>query len=132
MKCLKVSIYNNQIKLVVLLNLCLITAYGLLLEKKTQYCTNRECLLDSKRLLEASTVDGVVKPCDDFRKYAMGNFIKYRALHDRYDRIGFLYDVLSKQSDRFRKVLNEPIKLNETKSSKIVKHFFQQCQNPGD
>jgi hypothetical protein len=129
MKCLKVSFYNNQIKLVIL-NVCLITAYGLL-EKKTKFCLNRECFFDSKRLLEASNFEKV-KPCDDFREYAMGNFIKYRALHDRYDRVGFLYDVLSSQSDRFRKILNEPIKLNETKSSKIVKHFFQQCQNPGD
>lgn len=91
-------------------------------------CINKECILDSKRLIEASNLD--VSPCFNFREYAMGKFIKYRPLHDRYDRVGFLYDVVSQKSSRTRKVLTEQIYANDSVIIKIQKRFFQQCIDP--
>lgn len=98
----------------------------------TELCGSKLCLLDSSRLVDSATKQWSVDACQDFREFSMGNFIKYRALHDRYDRIGFLFDVLSLHSERQRKILAEPIQQNEPKIFKIIKNFFQKCVDSGN
>lgn len=51
--------------------------------------------------------------------------IKYRALHDRYDRVGFLYDNLAVHYERLRKTLTAPVEADDSWVFKIVKNFFQ-------
>lgn len=97
-----------------------------------ELCSSKFCLLDAGRLLEAATSDRQVNPCEDFKEFSMGNFIKYRALHDRYDRVGFLYDVLSTHQERQRKALKASIVEGESRVFKIVKNFFQQCVDSGN
>lgn len=96
------------------------------------FCGTKECLLDSGRLLETATRQWSVNPCDDFKEFSMGDFVKYRALHDRYDRVGFLYDMLSLHTERQRKTLIAPIKENDSRVFKIVKNFFQKCVDSGN
>lgn len=90
----------------------------------TSLCGSKSCLLDAGRLLEAAAQQSV-QPCDDFREFSMGNFIKYRALHDRYDRVGFLYDNLAVHYERLRKTLTAPVEADDSWVFKIVKNFFQ-------
>jgi hypothetical protein len=94
-------------------------------------CVTKECVLDANRLLDAATRLWSVKPCDDFREFSMGNFIKLRALHDRYDRVGFLFDVLALHYERQRKAFAEPIAASDPRAFKIVKNFFQKCIDSG-
>lgn len=90
-------------------------------------CGTKECLLDANRLVDAATRQWSVKPCEDFREFSMGNFIKLKALHDRYDRVGFLFDVLALHYERQRKAFAEPIAESDPRAFKIVKNFFQKC-----
>lgn len=41
-------------------------------------CGIKECLLDAGRLVEAATDQWSVNPCDDFREFSMGNFIRLK------------------------------------------------------
>lgn len=97
----------------------------------SEICESKLCLLDANRLLNAGTTNTTVKPCDDFKEFSMGNFINFRALHDRYDRIGFLYDVLAAHHERQRKMLLAPIRDGESFVHKIAKNFFQKCISSG-
>lgn len=97
----------------------------------SEVCETKLCLLDANRLLDAATNLWTVNPCSDFKEFSMGNFIRYKALHDRYDRIGFLYDTLSAHRERQRKLLTAKIKKNESFVSKIAKNFFQKCVDSG-
>lgn len=94
-------------------------------------CGSKECLLDANRIVDAATQQWSVKPCDDFREFSMGNFIKLRALHDRYDRVGFLFDVLALHYERQRKAFAEPITDGDPRAFKIVKNFFRKCIDSG-
>jgi hypothetical protein len=94
-------------------------------------CASKMCLLDAKRLINAASTDSDVQPCDDFKEFAIGNFLRHDALHDRYDRIGFLYDTLTAYYTRQRKLLLENIQPNESLITKIVKSFFQKCIDRG-
>ena len=97
----------------------------------SEVCETKLCLLDANRLLDASTDLWTINPCSDFKEFSVGNFIRYKALHDRYDRIGFLYDTLSAHHGRLRKLLSAPIRETESFVSKIAKNFFQKCINSG-
>lgn len=61
----------------------------------SEFCGSKICLLDGSRLLDSATDNKSVTPCDDFKEFSMGKFIKYRALHDRYDRSGVCILILS-------------------------------------
>lgn len=102
------------------------------IDEVLEVCETKLCLLDADRLLSAATDKLTVNPCTDFKEFSMGNFIRYKALHDRYDRIGFLYDTLEAHRERRRKLLSAPIIDKESFVSKIAKNFFQKCVNSGD
>lgn len=53
---------------------------------RDELCVTKECLLDAGRLAEGATRQWSSHPCVDFLEFSMGNFIKFRALHERYDR----------------------------------------------
>lgn len=84
------SILINSILLNISLCVTLDKSYGNKLSNdSSKYCKSKLCILDSNRLLESSTDNSSLSPCDNFKEYSMGKFIKYRALHDRYDRTGW-------------------------------------------
>lgn len=94
-------------------------------------CQSKYCLLDSNRLLMAASQNASVKPCDDFKEFSLGTTVKYRALNERYDRIGFFHDIELQHYERQRKILMEDVKENDIKPLKIAKNFFQKCTNSG-
>lgn len=63
-------------------------SHGNKASNESQFCVSKLCILDSNRLLESATDNKTVKPCDDFKEFSMGKFIKFRALSDRYDQSG--------------------------------------------
>lgn len=101
------------------------------LDDDLEYCETKLCLLDADRLLESATDQWTISPCSDFKEFSMGNFIRHRALHDRYKRIGFLYDTIAAHRERQRKLLSEKIKENESFVIKIAKNFFKKCVDSG-
>lgn len=48
-----------------------------------EFCSNEYCIADSDRLFYAATQNTSVEPCDDFKEFSVGSFLKYRALNER-------------------------------------------------
>lgn len=92
---------------------------------------SKACLLDAARLIEFASDDEVLQPCDDFREFALGKLTQYRSMHEDYDKTGFLSDSLAHHL-RLEKILNSPLKEEESKVHTIAKNFFQKCTNEGE
>lgn len=93
------------------------------------FCSTNECLLDEERLLESATSEKSIKPCQNFKEFSVGKFIKFRSIHDRS---GFLFDSLASHRSRQRELLLVPIDENEERISKVAKNFFQKCTDSSE
>lgn len=91
------------------------------------YCGTKYCLTDGEILFSAASQNKSTEPCDDFKEFSLGQFIKYRALNDRRRKNGFMLDVESAHSERQRKVLSETVKENDTLVVKVTKNYFAKC-----
>lgn len=89
-------------------------------------CSNKYCIEDADILFESATQNFSVNPCVDFKEFALGTFIKYRAFNDRYAGVGFWYDVVSRHKERLRKVLASK-KEAKNEVFKIMKNCFKKC-----
>lgn len=93
------------------------------------FCSSKECLVDAEILFLAATQNVTVRPCDDFKEFALGTFIKYRALNDRYQYRGLQSDVDDIYREKLRKVLSTKVKKDDTRVFKILKNYFGKCVN---
>lgn len=99
-------------------------------EQNRDFCESKYCLLDADILFYAATQNASVQPCDDFKEFALGTFIKYRAVNDRKQFNGLWGDVQDAHTEKQRKLLSEEI--NDKKDSRVIKKmkkFFGQCIN---
>lgn len=94
-------------------------------------CDTMICLRDAQRLLLPETQNKTIEPCDDFKEFAVGQFIKFRALNERYEYLGFNYELQLLNWERLRKVLARRINDTDIKPFKIAKNYFQKCVNSG-
>lgn len=94
-------------------------------------CQTKLCLSDAQRLLLAATQNETILPCDDFKEFSMGEFIRLRARHERYEHVGFLNDANLLHWERNRKVLAATIKEDDIRPFKIAKNLYQNCINSG-
>lgn len=91
------------------------------------YCESRYCVRDGEILFSAASQNKSIEPCDDFKEFALGQFIKYRALNDRNRKNGFMLDVEAAHSERQRKVLSAKVKENDAIVVKVTKNYFAKC-----
>lgn len=96
-------------------------------ESMRDFCNSKECLVDSEILFLAATQNSTVHPCDDFKKFALGTFIKYRALNDRYQYRGLQSDVEDIYREKLRKVLSSKVNKDDTRMFKVLKNYFGKC-----
>lgn len=77
------------------------------------------------------SIDVTVEPCDDFYRFACGQYIDNAVIAD--DKIWYTtYTVLSDQLQlRLKNTLEENIQENETKPTGLVKEYYQACINKG-
>ena len=95
-------------------------------------CDTTICLLDSQRLLLAATHNRTIKPCDDFKEFSNGRFIKLGALDDRKEFIGFYNDLYAQDWERIRKVLATIIHESDIRPLKIAKNYYRKCVDSGE
>lgn len=87
-------------------------------------------MIDIEYLLLSASQNVLIQPCNDFKEFSLGEFIKYRALNDRLQYIGFLRDVKDNYAERRRKLLDSKInEKNDGRLFKIAKNFFSKCVN---
>jgi hypothetical protein len=96
-------------------------------EAERNFCETKLCLLDSHDLIYSATQNASVKPCDDFKEFALGTFIKYRANNDRYPYVGFTADVEKAHAEKKRKVLTAKVNDKDMRITKMMKKFFANC-----
>lgn len=94
---------------------------------KRHFCETKYCLLDNNYLLYSATQNKSVKPCDDFKEFALGTFIKYRSISDRKFQFGFLTDVEDVHSENLREVLASQVNEDDTRITKGMKKVFKTC-----
>lgn len=99
--------------------------------KSREKCETNVCLFDADRLIYAATRNGTVKPCDDFKTFAMGEFYLHRKKSDRQPAIGFQLEVDKLLKERFRNVLKAPIQKDDLKIHKFLKTYFKLCTDTG-
>lgn len=97
--------------------------------KDREICSTKVCMMDNDLLIYSATHEPQVNPCEDFREFAMGEFIKYRKLHDRYQFLGFDNSVDRLHRERQRKLLSQRIGTDDPKYLKVLKNFFSKCVN---
>lgn len=95
-------------------------------------CDSKYCLRDAQILLLAATQNDTIKPCEKFDEFALGWFIEFGALNERYRAIGFDHDINSLSLERHRKVVAATIKSTDNRPMKIAKNFYQNCVTSGD
>lgn len=96
-------------------------------QSKKDFCESKYCLLDAIHLFVAASQNKSVKPCDDFKEFALGTFIKNRALNDRNAFSGFGTDVRNSYFLRLRKVLSAKVNEKDTRVTKAIKNFYSKC-----
>lgn len=90
-------------------------------------CRTKYCLLDANSLLVAATQNKSVRPCDDFKEFALGTFLRYRSVSDRDPYNGFFRDLENVYVERLRKVLAAPEYDTDTQVIRGMKDFFAKC-----
>jgi hypothetical protein len=96
------------------------------------YCGSKECLVDAEILFLAATQNLSVHPCDDFKEFALGTFIKYRALNDRYQYRGLQSDLDELYREKNRKVLSTGLSAKDPRMFKVLKNYFANCVNSSE
>lgn len=92
-----------------------------------EYCTTKQCLTDSQILFEAASQNSTVTPCEDFKEFALGDFIKHSALNERYQYKGLQNDLDEVYKESFRKVLASKIQSNKSRTFKVMTRYFSNC-----
>ncbi|XP_020296573.1 membrane metallo-endopeptidase-like 1 [Pseudomyrmex gracilis] len=90
-------------------------------------CTTNECRNAASEILEK--LDPIVDPCDDFYKFACGEWLQYNQANKSFPLINF-YTVLSRNiHNQLREMLEVPTNPSDTMSFQKAKHVFAQCMN---
>lgn len=98
-------------------------------QSKKDFCETKYCVLDSDYLFNAATQNKSVKPCEDFEEFAVGTFLKYRAVSDRKLQLGFYTDIDEAYKLRLRKVLAAKVTEKDTRVTKAMKKLYAKCVN---
>lgn len=97
------------------------------------FCWTKVCMEDSGKLIYAASHDSTpTDPCDNFQKFAMGDFLEHQVPNERYAKVGFQSDIEAQFFEKQKRILLEPVAADEPKTFTIVKKFFKKCINSGD
>lgn len=96
-------------------------------ESRRDFCVTKYCLLDANYLFSGATQNKSVRPCDDFKEFALGTFVKYKSVSDRDRYVGFNTDLSKVYLEQMRKVLASPVNKNDNRVTKGIKQLFSKC-----
>lgn len=74
-------------------------------------------------------MDDTVDPCDDFYEFACGNFIKNSKIADDESTVSTSSVSDDLVLEQLRTLIEEPIKVNESKPFTLLKRLYKACMN---
>ncbi|XP_051172752.1 neprilysin-2-like [Leptopilina boulardi] len=98
-------------------------------DKRDDYCMKRECNDTALRVLKY--MDTSFDPCDNFYKFACGNFPKTISNYQS-DRIDSFTIIENKIKQEMKTILEQKYDPAETNYARLIKTFYQNCMNAND
>ncbi|XP_043483736.1 neprilysin-2 isoform X2 [Leptopilina heterotoma] len=90
-------------------------------------CLTPGCINTASRVLEY--MDSNVEPCDDFYRFACGNFLENTVIPDDKTAVSAFSVLSEKLQEQLRINIEEKVKQNEKKHFKLVKNLYKNCMN---
>ncbi|XP_063903425.1 neprilysin-2-like isoform X1 [Zophobas morio] len=90
-------------------------------------CLTEKCIRSAAHILEK--IDETVDPCDDFYKFACGNFVKNTIIPDDKVMVSSFSDTRDKVNLQLMNLLEEPDRDHEPSHLKLLKKVYKSCMN---
>jgi predicted metalloendopeptidase len=74
-------------------------------------------------------MDPAVEPCDNFYKFACGQFVRNTLIPDEKSTVNSFSTVTDELQEQLRTVIEEPISPQDKKPFRLVKNLFRACMN---
>lgn len=92
-----------------------------------QKCETFGCVMESSKIL--SFIDENIDPCDNFYKFACGNYIKKTIIPEDKIQVDLSTTVDDLVREQLRQIINEPVQPNESKYFQLAKSLNAACLN---
>ncbi|XP_011304098.1 neprilysin-11-like isoform X2 [Fopius arisanus] len=89
-------------------------------------CTTPACVHAASMILK--NMDKEVEPCDDFYRFACGEFLKNSVVLDNEIEIGTFFDMDNRVRQQLKKIIEES-NATEPKALRLAKNLYKSCMN---
>ncbi|XP_014662900.1 PREDICTED: endothelin-converting enzyme 1-like [Priapulus caudatus] len=92
-----------------------------------EICLTADCINIAASMI--NRMDASVEPCDDFYRYACGNWLRENVLPDDETGYDVFYILTMKNMKKVKKLVEEPISDEDNIATTKVKQFYVSCTN---
>lgn len=91
------------------------------------FCKTSGCIKAAAQM--ASFLDESVDPCENFYRFASGNYLNSTIIPENRDIVDLYTNVSDLVQKQLHEILSEPVQPDESKSFRLAKQFFSSCLN---
>lgn len=122
------TLIASLILVIILIPIIFLALFFIVVEEDhNPICISPECMRASIHILD--NMDSTVNPCDDFYKFACGNYIKSQVIPEDKSEINSFTEIRDMVHNRLRILLEEPIKRTDIRPFRFAKQHYKTCMN---